>query len=84
MRHRGLNQLPVYTEENSNPLQNSCLENPMDRGAWWATVDGVARVRHDLATTPSQPPGIPVRGGTLSPLKGVSRIRLHVIIIHDA
>ena len=24
----------------SNPLQNSCLENPMDRGAWWATVHG--------------------------------------------
>ena len=56
----------------------------MDRGAWWATVHGVARVRHGLATTPSQPPGTPVRGGTLSPLKGVSRIRLHVIIIHDA
>ena len=32
------------------PLQNSCLENPMDRGAWWAIVDGVARVRHDLET----------------------------------
>ena len=28
-------------EENGNPLQCSCLENPMDRGAWWATVDGV-------------------------------------------
>ena len=26
----------------SNPLQYSCLENPMDRGAWWATVPGVA------------------------------------------
>ena len=26
-----------------NPLQDSCLENPMDRGAWWATVHGVAR-----------------------------------------
>ena len=24
-------------EGNGNPLQNSCLENPMDRGAWWAT-----------------------------------------------
>ena len=29
-------------EGNSNPLQYSCLENPMDRGAWWATVHGVA------------------------------------------
>ena len=27
---------------NGNPLQYSCLENPMDRGAWWATVHGVA------------------------------------------
>ena len=27
---------------NGNPLQYSCLGNPMDRGAWWATVHGVA------------------------------------------
>ena len=27
---------------NGNPLQYSCLENPMDRGPWWATVHGVA------------------------------------------
>ena len=33
--------------ENGNPLQYSCLGNPIDRGAWWATVHGVARVRHD-------------------------------------
>ena len=26
-----------------NPLQYSCLENPMDGGAWWATVHGVAK-----------------------------------------
>ena len=37
-------------EGNSNPLQYSCLENPMDRGAWKATVHGVTRVRHNLAT----------------------------------
>ena len=30
-----------------NPLQYSCLENPMDRGAWQATVMGSQRVRHD-------------------------------------
>ena len=35
---------------NGNPLQYSCLENPMDREAWQATVHGVARVGHDLAT----------------------------------
>ena len=38
-------------EENGNPLQFSCLGTPLDRGAWWATVHGVAkRVRHDLVT----------------------------------
>ena len=30
-------------EGNGNPLQYSCLENPMDRGAWWAVVHGVAK-----------------------------------------
>ena len=39
-------------EGNGNPLQYPCLENPMDRGAWWATVHRVSRVRHDLATKP--------------------------------
>ena len=28
---------------NGNPLKYSCLKNPMDRGAWWATVHGVAK-----------------------------------------
>ena len=30
-------------EGNGNSLQHSCLENPMDRGAWWATVSRVAK-----------------------------------------
>ena len=30
-------------EENGNPLQHSCLENPMDSGAWWAIVHRVAK-----------------------------------------
>ena len=30
-------------EGNSNPLQYSCLENPVNRGAWWVTVRGVAK-----------------------------------------
>ena len=41
-------------EENGNPLQHSCLENPMDEGAWWATQKpgrlqstGLQRVGHD-------------------------------------
>ena len=41
-------------ERNGNPLQYSCLENPMSRGAWQATVHGVTRVGHDLATKPPQ------------------------------
>ena len=32
-----------------NPLQCSCLENPMDRGAWWATVPGVEKSRTQLS-----------------------------------
>ena len=35
---------------NANPLQYSCLENPMDRGTWWAKSMGSQRVGHDLAT----------------------------------
>ena len=42
-------------EGNDNPLQYSCLENPMDGGAWQATVHGVTRVGHDLTTKPPQP-----------------------------
>ena len=30
-------------EGSGNPLQYSCLENPVDRGAWWGTVHGVTR-----------------------------------------
>jgi len=41
-------------EGNGNPLQYSCLGNPMDRGVWdsKSTVLEVARVGHDLATKP--------------------------------
>ena len=35
---------------NGHPLQYSCLENPVDRGAQWATVMGLQRVGHDLVT----------------------------------
>ena len=41
---------------NGNPLQYSCLENPMDRGTWWATVHGDPQSRTGLsehATSPS-------------------------------
>ena len=36
-------------EGNGNPLQNSCLENPMDGGAWWVAVHGVAQSRTRLS-----------------------------------
>ena len=42
-----------YPEEgNGNPLQYSCLENPMDRRAWWATVHGVAK-ESDMTLQPN-------------------------------
>ena len=54
-------------EGNGNPLQHSCLENPIDRGVWQATVHGVARAGYDLATKPpppsivESPPGSPIQ-----------------------
>ena len=36
-------------EGNGNPLQDSCLENSVDRGAWWITVCGVAKSRTQLS-----------------------------------
>ena len=38
-----------FGEGNSTPLQYSCLENPMDRGAWWAAVHGVRKSRTRLS-----------------------------------
>ena len=38
----------IYREGNGTPLQYSCLENPMDGGAWWAAVYGVAQSRTRL------------------------------------
>ena len=43
--------LAVQGDSNGTPLQYFCLENPMDRGAWWAAVHGVTRVGHDWATS---------------------------------
>ena len=40
--------LSCIGEGSGNPLQCSCLENPMDRGAWWAAVYGVAQSRTRL------------------------------------
>ena len=51
-------------EGNGNLLQYSCLENPMHRGAWQATVHGVTRVGHNLVTKPPPP-----HKGTIDTLK---------------
>ena len=47
----GLRRCPG--EGNGNPLQYSCLENPMDRGAWQATVHEIAKSQTQLSTTTS-------------------------------
>ena len=41
-------------EGNGNPVQYSCLGNPMDRGAWWASPGGQKRVGQDLVTEKQQ------------------------------
>ena len=53
----------VQTLDQEDPLEKEMathssilvLKNPIDSGAWWATVHGVARVGHDLATKPPPP-----------------------------
>ena len=49
--HSLLWSIPSKGEGNGTPVQYSCLENPMDGGAWWATVHGSLRVGHDWATS---------------------------------
>ena len=60
---------------NGNPLQHSCLAHPMDRGAWQATVHGVTRVRHDLATKPPPPADV---GNLISSSSAFSRSCLNI------
>ena len=40
------------SDKHGTPLQHSCLENPMDGGAWWAAVDGVTRSRTQQSDFP--------------------------------
>ena len=61
-------------EGNGNPLQYSCLENPMERGAWRATVHGVAKSRtrlNDLYIYPL-PFGLPYYSGHCSALSRIN------------
>ena len=46
--HNGATSLSRIGEENGDPLQCSCLENPRDGEAWWAAVHGVAQSRTRL------------------------------------
>ena len=49
-------------KRNGNPLLYSCLGNPMDRGAWKATVHGVTRVRrHGVTKAPPPPPDFKIQ-----------------------
>ena len=41
--------VPIITEGNGTPLQYSCLENPIDGGAWWAAVHGFAKSQTGLS-----------------------------------
>ena len=61
--------LSAIGEGNGNPLQDSCLENPMDGGAWWATVHGSQRVGHDWVTSLS-----------LSAIRMVSSVYLRLLM----
>ena len=47
--HRYADDTTFIGEDNGTPLQYSCLENPMDGGAWWAAVHGVAKSRTQLS-----------------------------------
>ena len=42
----------IFREDDGTPLQYSCLENPMNRGAWWAAVHGVAKSQTQLSDFP--------------------------------
>ena len=64
------------------PLQYSCLENPMNREAWWATVCGVAKSRTQLSMWPTSSggPGFPLAGHQLRNLqKSLGRLRANVL-----
>ena len=56
-------------EQNDKPPQYSCLENPMEREAWQATVHGVASMRHNSA---AKPPPLPAQGNSSELLEAMS------------
>ena len=52
VKHRFSHPSTMRGEGNGSPLQYSCLENPMGRGAWWAAVHGVAKSQTRLSDFP--------------------------------
>ena len=60
-----------------NPLQHSCLENPMDRGAWWATVHRVANSQTRLSDTVSPELGI-------ISLRNLGSMSWYVVLSHNS
>ena len=50
MRVPSLGREHALEEEMTNPGQSSCLKDPMDRGAWWITVHGVAKTQTGLSS----------------------------------
>ena len=85
--------LSCIEEGNGNPLQCSCLENPRDRGAWWAAVCGVAQSRTRLkrlsssSSSKTKPKSLPMLCPALICMCTLSRFRLCVIpwtVAHQA
>ena len=69
--------LSCIGEENGNPLQYSCLENPRDRRAWWAAIYGVAQSRTRLKRlSSSSSSSSSSRHISISSVQSLSRVRL--------
>ena len=62
-----------------NPLWYSCLENPMDRGAWWATVRRVAKSRTRLKRLSRHKSAI-----FLAPQRPLEEARAHCLVLHSS
>jgi len=65
MNNTGLESL--FGEGNGKPLQCACLENPRDRGAWWAAISGVAQSQTRLKRLSSSSSRVIINGGSLFP-----------------
>ena len=77
---RDVGLIPVlgrsYGGGHGNPLQDSCLENPMDRGAWWATVHRVAKSWTQLKWLSTHAPPCELSTDTFSSVQSLSLVQL--------